>query len=105
MDHFHGLLVGIPQAVDKLGLLADLLEQLIDIGAAAVDQHRFNAQHIEQDDILHDGILEPLVDHGVAAVFDNNGFPRVFLHIRLRFGEHIRNGPFFHVLIPLAQVL
>ena len=57
LDHFHGLLVSIPQAVDKLGLLADLLEQLIDIGAAAVDQHRFDAQHVEQDDILHDGVL------------------------------------------------
>ena len=41
---------------------------------------------------MNDRVLEFRVNHGVAAVLDDDGLPVVFLQIGKRFDEHARLG-------------
>ena len=73
--HLHdvgGLAVGHAQAVDEFGLLSEAFEKVGDLRAAAVHQHDLHAHEREQQQIAHHGALQILVDHGVAAVFDDD---------------------------------
>ena len=47
-----GVGVGDPQAVEELGLLAQPLHELADLGPAAVDDDRPHADHAHEDDVL-----------------------------------------------------
>ncbi len=103
LDHVHGLLVGVAQAVHKVGLVADLLEHGGDLRPAAVDHHHPDAHQGQEDDVTHDGLAELVGDHGVAAVFDDDGFAGEFLNIGqglhqslglLRMGGHVESAPF-----------
>ena len=49
-----------------------------------------DADEGKQDDIGHDGVLQFLVDHGVAAVFDDDGLLIIFLDIGQRLNQHFR---------------
>ena len=55
LDNVHRLLVGVPETVHKLGLLADLFQHLVDLRAAAVDHYHVDAHQSEQDNVAHDG--------------------------------------------------
>lgn len=44
----------------------------------------------EQDDIRHHSVLEPLVNHCIAAIFDDNRFLIIFLDIWKRLHQHLR---------------
>ena len=46
LDHVHGLVVGVAQAVHELGLLAHLLQHLVDLRPAAVDHHHMDAHQV-----------------------------------------------------------
>ena len=41
---------------------------------------------------MNDRILELLIDHGVAAIFDNDRAAVVFLNVRQRLHQHIGFG-------------
>jgi len=49
------------------------LEHVADLRAAAVDDHGIEADVLQQNDVQGESALELFVDHGVAAVFDDNG--------------------------------
>jgi len=44
----------------------------------------------EQDDIRHHSVLEPLVNHCIAAIFDDDALSGEFLQPRQRFDKHFR---------------
>ena len=90
LDDVHGLLIGIPQAVYKLGFLADLPEHIVDLRPTAVDHHHPDAHKGEQHDVGNDGPAQLLGHHGVAAVLDHDGFAAVFLNVGQGFGQHLR---------------
>ena len=71
LHHVHGFLVGHPQSVLKLGLLADLTQQIVDLGATAVHQHHLDTDQAQQHDIVYHRVLQLLAGHGVAAVLDH----------------------------------
>ena len=81
LNHFHGLGVGVTQAVDKTGFNAHLLQGAVDVGAAAVHQHHLDADEVKQNDITHNAVLQMVVDHSVSAVFYHNIFAVVFLNV------------------------
>ena len=77
--HLHdvdGLFVGDAHAVFKFALLADGFEHGVDLGTAAVHQHDVDADELHQHQIAHDSGFQIVVNHRVAAVFDDNGFAR-----------------------------
>ena len=53
-------------------------------------EYDLHADVPEEDDILHDLHLQRLIDHRVAAVFDDDDLAVVFLDIRERLREDLR---------------
>ena len=91
-DHLHDihrLIIGAAQTVDKLALLADLVEHLADLRPAAMDEHDLDADQVEQHDILDDRLFELFIDHGIAAIFDDDDLSRILLDIRERLDEDL----------------
>ena len=76
-DHVHDLGRGHAQAAAELRLDAQALEHGVDLGAAAVDDDGAQAHLVEEEDVGGEGPLEGVVDHGVAAVLDDDGRPLV----------------------------
>ena len=81
LDHFCGIIIGVPKAIDESGLQGEFFHHLIDFRAAPVDQHHFDSHDVEQDHIPHHGHLKPLIHHGVAPVLDDNNFVVEFLNV------------------------
>ncbi len=73
LHHFHGFFVGDAHALHEGALLADFFQRVIDLRTAAVYHHRIHAHQFQQDDVACEAMLEALVGHRVAAVFDDNG--------------------------------
>ena len=96
LDDVHGLLVGVAKAVHEVGLLADLLQHVRDLRAAAVDHDHPDADQVQQDDVADDGAAELVGDHGVAAVFDDHGLAVVFLNVGQGFHQ---GGGALHIVI------
>lgn len=69
----HGLGGGDPEARLELADQAVPVELGADLRAAAVDHDRLEARLPQEDDILREGRLQVLVDHGVAAELDDDG--------------------------------
>src|SRR5699024_669432 len=93
-DHLHnidGLLVRHAHPTDKLALHADLFQHGADLRPAAMHQHHIDAHELHQDNIAHHGVLQIVVNHGVAAVFDHYGLSRIFLDVWQRLYKHL--GP------------
>ena len=90
LNDVHGLLVRDPPAFHEHGLLAQPVHQLIDLRPAAVNQHHPDTDEPQQHNVLHHLLLELVVDHGVAAVFDDHGFAVVAADVGQGFGEHLR---------------
>ena len=44
----------------------------------------------QQYDVVNDGILQGFINHGIAAVFDYDGFAIIFLNVRQGFNQHLR---------------
>ena len=49
-----------------------------------MDQDHLDPDELQEHHVLHDLLLELLVDHGVAAVLDHDDLPVVFLDQRQR---------------------
>ena len=64
--------VGDPQALDELDLHSEPLHVLGDVGAAAVDDDRVEADVLEQHDVGGELVAERVVAHRRAAVLDHH---------------------------------
>ena len=82
LDDFHRFCIGHAQAVEELRFHAQAVQRFLDMRAAAVDQDDFDADEVQEDDIAHDRFLQVFIDHGVAAVLDDDDFAAVFLDVR-----------------------
>ena len=82
LDNTHDVGGGVAQALDELDGDVELFEHLVDAGAAAVAEHGLHAEELEQHHVVHDGVLELFVDHGVAAVLDDNDLTLILLKVR-----------------------
>ena len=82
LDHTHDVGGGVAQALDELDGNVELFEHLVDAGAAAVTEHGLHAEELEQHHVVHDGVLEFFVDHGVAAVLDDDDLALILLKVR-----------------------
>ena len=89
LDHVHGLVVGDAHALDELALLADALQQLVDLRAAAVHHHRIHAHQLEQHHVARERSLQRCVGHGVAAVLDDDGLVVEALDVGQRLGQDL----------------
>ena len=76
--------------VDKAGLNAHAVQDLVDLRPAAVDQHHLHAHQVQKDDVLHHRGEQLLADHGVSAVFHHNDFAVILLNIRQRLHQDLR---------------
>ena len=64
-------------------------------------QHNAHPQQGERDQIVHNGQLQLIVDHGIAAVFDHQRFAVVFLDIWRSLAEQQGHLFVFHLqLLP-----
>lgn len=69
----HGVLGGDPEPRLELADDAVLVEGGADLQAAAVHDDRLETGVVQEDDVLGEGGLQLLVDHGVAAELDDDG--------------------------------
>ena len=60
------------QAAAELAVDAEPAEHRGDLRAAAVDDDRAQTGRSQEDDVLREGPLELVVDHGMAAVLEND---------------------------------
>ena len=89
-DHFddvHGGTVCDAQPVFKRGLNAQLLQPVVDLGAAAVDQHGPDADAGQQDEVGDDARFEGGVDHRSTTVFHHHRFAVEALQVGQGFGQ------------------
>ena len=105
LDDAHGLLISVAQAAHKFGLLAHLFQHTVNSRAAAVHQHDTHAEQRQRDQVVHDGQLEVIVDHRVAAVLYNQRFTVVFLDIRCSLAEQQGHLFVFHCAPPHPLLL
>ncbi len=88
--HIEGLLVGDPQAVDELALLAEPAQQCADLRPSAVHDHGPQPDRAEQHDVLGERRGQLRVDHGVAAVLDDDHRAAEALDVGQRLDERRR---------------
>ena len=83
------LAVSHTQSVTEDRLLAQLVKGIGDLRAAAVNQYDLDTDQGQEHDVLHDLLFEGLVDHGVAAVFDDDDLAVIFLNQGKCLCEHL----------------
>ena len=74
LHHFHGFGVGHAHTFDELAFFTQALQEALNLGASAVDDHRIHTHELEQDHVFGKCFLQSGVGHSVAAVFDDQGF-------------------------------
>ena len=90
-----GLGVGDAQPVAELGHLAEAVHQGADLGPAAVDDDRAQADEAHQDDVLGEhveGVVAGGAGEGVAAVLDDDGLAGEAADVRQRLDEDVGDG-------------
>ncbi len=88
--HFHGFFIGNAHPLHERALLADFFQRIVDLRSAAVDDDRIHADQFEQDDVARKAVLEALVGHCIAAVFDDNGLAMEIADIGQGLGQNLR---------------
>ena len=88
------------RAVGEFRFDAEPVEHGLDLRAAAMHHHRVDGGLLQQNDVAGEFTRGFFLAHGVAAIFDDDGFLVVALHMRQRFGEDsgllLRAGAFGH---------
>ena len=106
LHDLHGGIVGHAQTVCEMAFHAHFFEHLVDGRAAAVHQHHAHTQQGKGDQIVHDGIFQFFVDHGIAAVLYHHGLSVILLDVGCRLREKARHFFVFHILsLPPARLL
>ena len=80
------------RAVDELAANPEALEHRADLRAAAVDDHRVDADRLEQHDVLGEGLRQVGVAHRMAAVLNDKGRTGVALQIGQRLDQRLGLG-------------
>ncbi len=88
LDDLDGGGIGDAQAGGEFGLDAEPLQHGRDLRTAAMDHHRIDRGLLKQHDIARECLGEVFRAHGVAAIFDDDGFFVVLLHMRECFGQN-----------------
>ena len=104
-DDIQRLLVRHPHAAHVAAGDAQLVEHLIDLRPAAVDDYRIDADVFEQHDILGKAFFQLLVHHGVAAILDDEGFAVETPKIRQRLHQHFRFADKIFHRCPIPQFI
>src|ERR1700728_1446085 len=86
-DDFERRGIGNAKPGGILRLHADPLEHRFDLRAAAVHDHRVDGGLLQEHDILGEFARQMFFAHGVAAVFDDNNFLVIALHVGQRFRQ------------------
>ncbi|MCY1422687.1 hypothetical protein D9M71_383790 [compost metagenome] len=89
LDHVHGLRVGDAHAIDEVAFDRQALEQITDLRAAAMHDHRVDADRFHQHHIAGKTGFELFALHRVAAVFDHQGLADKAANVRQRFGQNL----------------
>ncbi len=110
-DHVHGGSVGHAHAAHEFGANAHPVQDLVDLGAAAVNHHRVEADEFQQGHVLGEVFPQLLVHHRVAAVLDHDRHPGDLPDVRQGLDQdvgHTRPGLFLigsvHSFIPWITV-
>ena len=88
--HVHGVRRGHTQAAFEFGFDAQRLEHLGDLRAATMHDDRVQTHLPQEHHVFGEARLEMLVDHGVAAVFDDDALAGEFLEPRQRLDQYLR---------------
>ena len=99
LDDVHRLLVGDPQAVAEFRLDLELVEQAVDLRAAAMHHHGMDAAELQHHHVAREFASEIGIGHGVAAEFHDDDLVVVALQEGQRLGEDagsIGGGNFGH---------
>ena len=87
LDDLDHRLVGHPQPVHEARLYRQPLQHRVDLRPAAMHDDRVHADLFEQRDVPPELLGQMLVTHGMAAVFDHDGHPRIAAEKRQRLYE------------------
>ncbi len=90
LHHFHGFFIGDAHALHEGALLADFFQRVVDLRSAAVNHDRVHADQLEQDDVAREAVLQALVRHGIATVFDDDGLAVEITDVGQGLGQNLR---------------
>ena len=85
--HVHGLAVGDAHPLDEFAFLSDSFQEFVDVRPSSVHHHRVHADELQQHHVASKAMLEGFLDHGVAAILDDDGLAVKALNVRQCFGE------------------
>ena len=88
LDDLDGGGVGNAKPGGEFRLDAEPLEHGRDLRPAAMHHHRIDRGLLQQHDVAGKGFCGFLCAHGMAAIFDDDGFLVILLHMRQRLGQY-----------------
>ena len=88
LDDLDGGGIGDAQARGEFRLNAEPLQHGRDLRPAAMHHDRIDGGLFQQHDVAGERLGGFLGAHGMAAIFDDDGFLVIALHMRQRFGQH-----------------
>ena len=74
LHHIHGRGIGHPHPPDKLGEHPHPVEHFVYLRSSPVDDNRVQTDKFQEGDIPGKIGFQLIVDHGVSAIFNNDGF-------------------------------
>ena len=86
-DDLDGRGVGDAQPCGEFRFDAEPLQHGRDLRPAAMHHHRIDSSLLQQNDVAGERLGEIFRAHGMAAIFDDDGFLVILLHMRQRLGQ------------------
>jgi len=81
LHDIHGLTVSDPHTLNVARLNVQAIQEGVNLGAAAMHNHRIDTDLFEQDNIKSKLLLQVVINHGVATVFNDNSLAAKLLHV------------------------
>ena len=82
LHNVHGFVRSNTLTVLEFNIDAEFVHVLVDGSTAAMNNNGIDAHDLQHDDIAHHGVAQLGVNHGGAAVFDEDGLARSVLNPR-----------------------
>jgi hypothetical protein len=79
----------LPTRLDEFALFANATEHVVYLRSATMHYHRVHADQLQQHNVAREGMLQLLIGHGVATVFDDDGLAMKTPDIRQRLGKDL----------------